>query len=185
MSGAISGEWRGMVRIRRLENGDEVEWLRLRMALWPHDATDELLRGMAVIREDPRQPVFVAERPEGGLCGLLEAAIRPTAPGCVTPNVGYLEGWYVDPDRRGRGIGRRLVEAAEAWARSEGCREMASDTTPNYPVSPIAHARLGYEPVEDPYHFRKELGVTMDDDRPPTTDDRPPTMDDRPPMTDQ
>ncbi len=146
------------VRIPRLADADEAEWLRLRMALWPDDRADELLQGMAVIRADPRQPVFVAERPEGGLCGLLEAAIRPTAPGCTTQNVGYLEGWYVDPDRRRRGIGRRLVEAAEAWARSEGCREMASDTTPDYPASPIAHARLGYEPVEDAYHFRKGLG---------------------------
>jgi hypothetical protein len=32
---------------------------------------------------------------------------------------------------------------------------MASDTTPSYPISPAAHAALGYEEVER--YFRKDL----------------------------
>ena len=50
------------------------------------------------------------------------------APGCETDRIGYLEAWYVDPDWRNQGMGRALVEQAEAWARAEGCVEMASDT---------------------------------------------------------
>jgi aminoglycoside 6'-N-acetyltransferase I len=73
----------------------------------------------------------------------------------------------VDPDCRREGLGRRLVEAAEAWARSAGCREMASDTDPGYPLSPTAHAALGYQEVfaahappghqEGDRYFRKDL----------------------------
>jgi aminoglycoside 6'-N-acetyltransferase I len=48
-----------------------------------------------------------------------------------------------------------LVEAAEKWASEQGCREMASDTNPDYPVSPAAHAALGYLEVER--YFHKEL----------------------------
>jgi aminoglycoside 6'-N-acetyltransferase I len=111
---------------------------------------------MAEIGADQaEQPVFVAERPDGGLCGLLEVSIRSEAPGCTTDRIGYLEGWYVDPDWREQGVGRGLVEAAEAWACSVGCREMASDTTPDYPVSPRAHAALGY--LETERYFRKTL----------------------------
>ncbi|HEU5088623.1 MAG TPA: GNAT family N-acetyltransferase, partial [Roseiflexaceae bacterium] len=69
--------------------------------------------------------------------------------------IGYLEGWYVDPDYRGQSVGRTLVEQAEAWARAQGCLEMASDTTPSYPLSPAAHAALGYHEVER--FFRKNL----------------------------
>jgi aminoglycoside 6'-N-acetyltransferase I len=51
-------------------------------------------------------------------------------------------------------VGRHLVEAAEAWVRTAGCREMASDTTPYYPVSAQAHAFLGNQEVER--YFRKD-----------------------------
>jgi hypothetical protein len=47
---------------------------------------------MRVIWADlDRQPVFVAERPDGGLCGLVEVSIRSAAPGCTTDRIGYLE----------------------------------------------------------------------------------------------
>ncbi len=98
---------------------------------------------------------FVCERPDGKLCGLVEVSIRTSAPGCGTDHIGYLEAWYVDPDVRNHGVGRALVERAEVWARAEGCTEMASDTTPDYPLSPAAHAALGYAEVER--YFRKDL----------------------------
>ena len=102
-------------------------------------------------------PVFVAERVDGNLCGLMEVAIHPSALGCSTDQIGYLEGWYVDPDLRAQGVGRLLVEAAEAWAVAQGCTEMASDTDGGYPISPAAHTRLGYEEVHRDIYFRKVL----------------------------
>jgi aminoglycoside 6'-N-acetyltransferase I len=50
-----------------------------------------------------------------------------------------------------------LVAAAEEWARSKGCVEMASDTEIDNQVSHTAHGRLGYEEVERLIHFRKPL----------------------------
>ncbi len=144
---------------RAVEPADAAEWLRMRLALWP-DSSAEDERGevewfLAGYPSPTLMAAFVCERPEGGLCGLVEVSIRESAPGCHTDRIGYLEGWYVDPDRRGRGVGRALAERAEAWARAAGCREMASDTNPSYPVSPAAHEALGYEEVER--FFRKEL----------------------------
>ena len=148
--------------IRPVQPADADEWLRMRMALWP-DSTpakeaDEIAHFLAI----PPRPVlptlhaaFVSPRPDGSLCGLVEVSIHVTAPGCTTDRIGYLEAWYVDPDWRGHGVGRALVQAAEAWARAQGCLEMASDTTPSYPVSPVAHAALGYQEVER--FFRKDL----------------------------
>jgi aminoglycoside 6'-N-acetyltransferase I len=145
--------------IRSIQAQDQAEWLRLRLALWQETVhkISELEAEMAEIAADPDQPVFVAVRPEGGLCGLLEVSIRKEAEGCTTDRIGYLEGWYVDPDMRGQDIGRKLAEAAEAWARAQGCTEMASDTTPDYPLSPAAHAKLGYIEVQRTIHFRKDL----------------------------
>ena len=127
-----------MVTIRPLEEHDETEWMRLRIALWPHYSLTEMLKEMAELRRDlEHQPVFVAEAPDGGLCGLMEVAIHTSAPGCTTQRIGYLEAWYVDPAWRKQGIGRRLVDVAEAWSISQGCREMASDTDAGYPLSAL------------------------------------------------
>ena len=145
--------------IRAVEAGDRAEWLRLRLALWPDSAPEQEASEMDALLAGYPSPTlmaaFVAPRPEGGLCGLVEVSIHESAPGCETDRVGYLEGWYVDEDWRGRGLGRALVEQAEAWARAAGCREMASDTTPAYPLSPAAHEALGYTEVAR--YFRKEL----------------------------
>ena len=100
---------------------------------------------------------FVAVRPDGSLCGFVEVGTRAYAEGCLTSPVGFIEGWYVDADVRRAGIGRALVEAAEAWARAAGYREMGSDALLENIVSHRAHERLGYAEVERLVAFRKEL----------------------------
>lgn len=147
------------MNIRPVKSADVPEWLRIRLALWPDSSAakerGEIERLLAGYPSPTLMAAFVCERPEGGLCGLVEVSIHASAPGCKTDNIGYLEAWHVDLDWRGRGLGRALVERAEAWARAAGCTEMASDTTPFYPISPTAHAALGYEETER--YFRKDL----------------------------
>jgi aminoglycoside 6'-N-acetyltransferase I len=146
------------ITIHRIQPADQAEWLRLCLALWPEPyKLPEVEAEMEEIAADPEQPVFVAVRLEGGLCGLLEVSIHSEAEGCKTDRIGYLEGWYVNPDMRGKGVGHKLVEAAEQWAREQGCTEMASYTTLDYPLSPAAHAKLGYQEVGRTIHFWKAL----------------------------
>jgi aminoglycoside 6'-N-acetyltransferase I len=137
---------------------DRAEWLRMRRALWGNCPDDQQVRETEEILGSDTEAVFVAERPGGGLGGFLEASIRPWAEGCENRPVGYIEGWYVDPDVRRHGIGRALVEAAETWVRSKGCRWMASDALIDNAVSIEAHARLRYREVERLVHFAKDLG---------------------------
>ena len=147
-----------MIKVRSLKPEDYSEWVRLRIALWPdHDIADLEKEAEAITVNYETGAIFVAERPDGGLCGMAEFSIRPHARGCRTKNVGYIEGWIVENDMRQKGIGRQLIASGEGWALSRGCKEMASDTTPEYPISPSAHKALGYREVGHTIHFSKTL----------------------------
>jgi aminoglycoside 6'-N-acetyltransferase I len=145
------------VVIRRVSRDDYPEWLRLRALLWPRADRQALADELDSLRENLMTPVFVAERVGGGLCGLLEAATRAYADGCDSSPVGYIEGWYVDEDVRGTGIGRLLVSEAEDWARDQGLLEMGSDTELDNAAGLLAHLALGYREIERAIHFAKRL----------------------------
>jgi aminoglycoside 6'-N-acetyltransferase I len=146
------------MQIRPATQDDFDEWLRMRLALWPGCPIEQHQGEMRdALANHATLATFVAERPAGGLCGFLEASLRNYAEGCDTCPVGYIEGWYVDPDCQRQGAGRALVNAAEAWAIGKGCQEMASDCLIDNHGSLAAHLALGYDESERLIHFRKTL----------------------------
>ncbi len=143
--------------IRRATLEDKPDWLRMRLLLWIYSPAPELEHDLDTILADPGQVVFIASTVEGRRVGFVEAGTRTYGEGCTTTPVGYVEGWYVDEDMRGLGIGSRLVEAAEEWARQKGYREMASDTWLDNEAGIYTHLKLGYQEVERLVHFMKRL----------------------------
>lgn len=130
----------------------------MRLSFWPDDAANhaaEIDASLSAAADD--WVTLVAQLPDGGLCGFLEAGTRPFADGCDSSPVGYIEGWWVDPRYRRLGIGARLVATAEAWARDLGVSEMASDADLANRPSRDAHAALGYAEVHELVCFRKVL----------------------------
>lgn len=147
------------ILIRNARAEDRLEWLRMRLLLWPDYSTDEALAEIdEVLSAADQLPVFVAQRSgSGDLGGFLEGGTRKYAEGCDTSPVAYIEGWYVDPDLRRQGIGGLLVSAMEEWARAQGLNEVASDTWLDNPASMAAHLSLGYAEMERLVHFAKKL----------------------------
>ncbi len=134
-----------LMNVRRRIPGDDIEWLRMRSALWPDLSAETHRREMSAWAARSDAIVLVAPRTAGeGLAGFAEVGTRSVADGCETNPVAYLEGWYVDSDMRRRGVGAALVQAAEAWAREMGIREFASDAELDNLVSQRAHLALGF-----------------------------------------
>jgi aminoglycoside 6'-N-acetyltransferase I len=133
------------------------------VALWPDASLEEHQEhAAAIVSGAPPSTlplvILVAES-EGQVIGFVEVGLRSHADGCDTRfPVGFIEGWYVEPPYQRRGVGRALISAAEEWARSQGARELASDTWVDEAPSERAHAAVGFEVVDRCVHFRKALG---------------------------
>lgn len=147
------------VRIECCSTPSQAGWLELRRELWPHCADDEHVAEMASFCSNPsRYAQFVAyatmRRPQG----FVEASLRTDyVNGTSTSPVAFLEGLYVLPEERGKGVARALVARVEAWARVAGCHELASDALIDNHVSHTVHRALGFDETERVIYFRKSL----------------------------
>jgi aminoglycoside 6'-N-acetyltransferase I len=149
------------VRLGSPADGEQLA--RLRHALWPESTAADHAKELDLILVGKAPgilpaTVFVAEANSDTILGFLEAGLRSHADGCDPSHpVGYVEGWYVAETDRRRGIGAALLHAAEDWARTQGCTEMASDTQLENALSQHAHKSLGFEVTERSILYRKTL----------------------------
>jgi aminoglycoside 6'-N-acetyltransferase I len=149
-----------MTTIRAATPTDSTAWLRMRGALWPEGTVAEFTREIAeFFAGNTRMPlaVLLAFDAAGSAVGFVELSIRSVVESCETDKVAFLEGWYVEPGARRRGVGRALVKAAEAWGRAQGCTEFGSDTQIWNTDSATAHVALGFTEVEQLRCFKKDL----------------------------
>ncbi len=149
--------------IRPAEPRDISELASMCHGLWPEStANDHALELAPLLAGKPKGNLpltaFLAETAQGHLAGFIEVGARSHADGCdPSKPVGFIEGWYVKPEYRGRKIAARLLAKAEEWARNLGYSEMASDTWLDNLDSQHAHAALGFEVVDRCVHYRKPL----------------------------
>lgn len=104
--------------------------------------------GRMLAESDPEDAHFVAEV-DGRVVGAADAfrgaaggpgsMRRPTRRAEV--GIGVLDGW------RGRGVGRALIAAAEAWARDEGLEILVLEVAAENEGASRLYDRLGYRPV--------------------------------------
>lgn len=147
------------ITIKQATSDDLTAWLSLRTQLWPvHAGQGHLHEAVRLLRSDKAFASFIARVDGDESAGFVEVAMRSDyVPGCATSPVAFLEGIYVAPPWRRRGVARRLCVEAEAWARRQGCREFASDALIDNSISHRMHAALGFEEIERVVFFRKSL----------------------------
>lgn len=145
--------------IRPCTHPKQPGWFDLRLALWPHHDERVHLEEMTEFCATPeRYGQFIAYTTSDNPQGFIEVALRNDyVNGTRSSPVAFLEGIYVIPEERRRGIARSLIAEAEAWARAHGCIEFASDASLVNQSSHAMHRALGFEETERVVYFRKAL----------------------------
>ena len=145
--------------IERCRSIDQPGWLTLRQALWPHCTPAEHRAEMIRFCADAdRFAQFIFYAPSGDALGFTEAAVRTDhVNGTSASPVPFLEGIYVLPSARRKGIARALFEAVEQWGRELGYAEVASDALLDNEVSHAMHRALGFRETQRVVFFAKPL----------------------------
>ncbi len=111
------------------------------------DSIEDRLR-----RRDSRE-IFVAVRDQR-VIGWAAVCVEETF---VDGLGAHLDGLVVDEAVRSSGIGARLLEAAEAWARARGCAEMRVHSNVVRQRAHEFYRRHGYVTIKTQSNFRKPL----------------------------
>ena len=146
------------IHLRALTTADRHGWLRSRQLLWPGSSEARHRSQMEALLSSSASLAVGAFADEGLLVGFAEARLRNDhVNGCTGSPVAFLEGIFVDHASRRQGVGRKLMEAVETWARGTGCFELASDTDLGNATSHRLHEGLGFTETERVVFYRKLL----------------------------
>ena len=138
----------------REANQDDLEgWIKLRQKLWNRTYETNLSEAEEILASQ-LQTAFLLLGEENTPVGFIEGALYLED----TQKYGYVEGWYVKPEFRGQGLGGELMDTLELWILHHSISLVLSDTIPKeYPLSPAAHLRQGFEELMNIQVYIKKL----------------------------
>jgi aminoglycoside 6'-N-acetyltransferase I len=145
--------------LERCSSLDQPGWLEFRLALWTDATADEHRAYMAISLAQPERFLQLMMYDDQRVpIGFIEGSIRADyVNGTESSPVGFIEGVFVSPAWRRRGIARQLYGAIGDWAKARGCRELASDALLDNEASQRAHLALGFRETERVVYFAKAL----------------------------
>ncbi|MDO4938196.1 MAG: GNAT family N-acetyltransferase [Sutterellaceae bacterium] len=132
------------MKIRQAGISDLEVVTHLTELLWGEDRREELQNEFAELLPRDDVGIFLAVHNDEPV-GFAQCQLRyDYVEGTQTSPVGYLEGIFVKENWRLQGVAGELVAACQAWAKTKGCREFASDCELANTQSQALHRALGF-----------------------------------------
>ena len=99
----------------------------LAVLLWDSNSVGELIAEFSEIISTSKSQFFLKYENDIPI-GFAQSQLRyDYVEGTKTSPVGYLEGIFIKDGYRNKGYAKELLVECEAWAKSNGCQEFASD----------------------------------------------------------
>jgi GNAT superfamily N-acetyltransferase len=142
----------GEVKIRKSTERDVEALANLMTELGYPSTVEEMRRRLARIYADPSYATLVAER-DGLVVGMARIHLERTYE--ADGEVARIMAFVVGAEKRGQGVGRTLISAAEDWARQREAAEIMLTTHERRAGAHEFYRRMGYDRTG--YRFYKEL----------------------------
>jgi len=121
---------------------NENAWAELCVELWSELTVDSVLRMSHEGLFKNEFLYFEDDKP----AAFLSLSLRSDyVEGTNSRLTGYVEGLYVRPEFRRRGIAEKMIKHAKRWSEDFGCTELASDCTIDNEASQLFHKNMGFK----------------------------------------
>jgi GNAT superfamily N-acetyltransferase len=139
--------------VRAMTSADVPQSLALLSQLGYEMSRDEAARRVRAVLAAPDHSLLAVER-DGRVVGLLHVFARPAI---ENPREAVVQALVVDESCRRRGVGRRLMMAAEQWGEERDCMSVVLSSNIARAPAHAFYAALGYRPTATAQLFRKPL----------------------------
>jgi GNAT superfamily N-acetyltransferase len=100
----------------------------------------------SVLARDPRERIWIADTPQGSAAGCV-AILRAEVP--VASETAQLRWFLVEPEMRGRGLGRLLLAEALAFSRRAGYDRAVLWTVSQLVAAAHLYREAGFQKVQE------------------------------------
>jgi aminoglycoside 6'-N-acetyltransferase I len=129
----------------------------MRLCLWPDESSRGHDTAIDEILDSQDAWGFVAVTAGGAPARFAGISIRKTANSCESRPVPFLEGIWVEPRCRRRGVAMRLIKYIEGFLRVRGFGEIGSGSLIDNQGAHRAHKAWEFSETERVVYFRKTL----------------------------
>ncbi len=129
----------------------------LAVQMWDENSVSELIAEFSEMISKGKSQFFLKNENDIPI-GFAQCQLRyDYVEGTKTSPVGYLEGIYIKDGYRRKGYAKELLTECESWARSNGCREFASDCEIDNTASLHFHKAMNFTEANRNICFMKTL----------------------------
>jgi GNAT superfamily N-acetyltransferase len=139
------------MRLARIEDTEELADLAAQLG-YP-STPEEILERFESIHADSDHAIFIAEA-DGRVIGWVHVFFYTLL---VSKREAEIGGVVVDENHRGAGVGRRLMEQAETWARQRSCPSVYLRSNVIRSEAHKFYERIGYTRIKSQHALRKML----------------------------